>query len=527
MASATQAASDNDTRRGATVEVVPAPSRLQAPVLILGVDQARRAPSLKRLGIEDAILTQILANPAVPLPFKTVRTVPAAGRWLVLVGMGEVKKLTQEKIGTLANMGARAAAGLGAQVAATTLALDTWNNAAAVQAVVHGAILGGLDFDQYKTKKPETEPALDSKRGQSKPVAAQPTAKLATLQVVLPSGAAAGASRKALQRAIVTACAVNDSRLLSNTPANICTPAWLAAQAKTRGATSGFKVNVLGREQLRREGFGALCGVAQGSVNEEQLITMDYDPPAAKGTRKEARKTIAIVGKGVCFDSGGISIKPGDKMWEMKYDKVGACNTIALMAALRALGVKHRVIGIVPAVENLPSGTAQRPGDIVTAKDGTTIEVLNTDAEGRLILADALAHARTFKPDLLIDMATLTGACEVAVGTTYVAILSNDDRLARTLVADAAAAGDKAWHLPQGEEFDEANKGTYADLQNISTSTRAGTSVGGAFIKHFAKDSKWAHLDIASKAWTNGVDYFAKGPTGAGLRIVLQRILAE
>ncbi|MES2154015.1 MAG: leucyl aminopeptidase [bacterium] len=494
------------------VQVRVAAAKPKVPAFVVGVDSARKAPGLKALGITDAAVASLLANKDIAFPFKTVRSLQVGDKWLVLVGVGDRKKLTQEKIGTAANLGARAAAGLGCKEAATTLVLDTWGNAAAAQAVTHGAVIGGLDFDQYKTKKEDKDPSGEP--------AAKPNGKLDVLHVVAPAGAAGAAVKRSIARAAIVADAVNDSRLISNTPANICTPAWLASQAKSRGAEHGFAVSVKGRDQLRKEGYGALCGVAQGSVNEEQLITMDYHP-------KGAKKTIAVVGKGVCFDSGGISIKPGEKMWEMKYDKVGACNTIALMAALKSLGVKHRVIGVVPAVENLPSGTAQRPGDIVTAKDGTTIEVLNTDAEGRLILADALAHARTFKPDLMIDMATLTGACEVAVGTTYVAVLSNDDALARRLVGDAAAAGDKAWHLPQGEEFDEANKGTYADLQNISTTTRAGVCVGAAFIKHFAKDSKWAHLDIASKAWTGGVDYFAKGPTAAGLRIVLQRLLEE
>ncbi len=505
------------------VTVLAAPAKLQVPAFIVGVDSKRKARGLKSLGLSDAMVDRLLANKEVALPFKTVRALPIGNHWLVLVGIGDRKKLTQEKIGTAANLGARAAAGLGCKVAATTLVTDTWGNAAAAQAVTHGAILGSLDFDQYKTKKDEAkegEASVETKRGQGKAIAAMPTGRLDILQVILPTGSARVAAKRALERAAVVAEAVNDSRLLSNTPANICTPAWLTVQANERGAKNTFAVSVKGREQLRREGFGALCGVAQGSVNEEQLITMDYHP-------KGAKRTLVVVGKGVCFDSGGISIKPGDKMWEMKYDKVGACNTIAMMATLKRLGVKHRVIGIVPAVENMPGGSAQRPGDIVTAKDGTTIEVLNTDAEGRLILADALAHARTFKPDWIIDMATLTGACEVAVGPTYVAVLSSNDAFARKLVADAAAAGDKAWHLPQGEEFDDANKGTYADLQNISTTTRAGVSVGAAFIKHFAKDTKWAHLDIASKAWTNGVDYFAKGPTGAGLRIVLQRIVEE
>ena len=175
----------------------------------------------------------------------------------------------------------------------------------------------------------------------------------------------------------------------------------------------------------------------------------------------------------------------------------------------------------------MPGGTAQRPGDIVTAKSGTTIEVLNTDAEGRMILADAIHFGTTYQPNWMMEMSTLTGACEVAVGTSHVAVLSKDEKFATAIVDASRRVGDKGWHLPLGEEFDEANKGTYGDLQNISTTTKAGTSIGGSFVSHFAKDVKFAHLDIASKAWTGGVDYFAKGPTGAGLRIVAQMILDE
>jgi leucyl aminopeptidase len=391
--------------------------------------------------------------------------------------------------------------------------------------LTQGAVIGSLDFDQWKSKPSEYKPA-DTRKSELKSEPPRPAVKLARLEILAPSKSRA-ACVKAVERAHALALAVNDARLMANTPANVANPAWLAEQARSRAAAGGYKLTVLGRDELRKDGYGALCGVAQGSVNEEKLIIMDYTPAGARGAGRGSRKTLAVVGKGVCFDSGGISLKPGDKMWEMKYDKCGACNTIALMASLKALGVKHRVIGVVPAVENLPSATAQRPGDIVTAKDGTTIEVLNTDAEGRLILADAIAHTRTFEPDWIIDMATLTGACDVAVGPTYVAAMGNDERFAQSLVDASRVAGDKAWLLPQGEEYDEANKGAYADLQNISLTNRAGTCIGGSFIKHFAKDTTWGHLDIASKAWTAGVDYFAKGPTGAGLRIVAQRILDE
>jgi leucyl aminopeptidase len=490
------------------VKPVPvAAPQVKSKAFIVGVTKERKAPGLKALGLDgEKSVAALLADKKIGLPFKTVRALPVARGWVFLVGLGDAKALTQEKIGTLTNIGCRSAAALGAKSAATTLVMDTWKNGAAAQAVAHGAIMGGLDFDQWKSKKDD------------KPEEPKPASTVETLEVILPPGAAV---RRAFDRAAIIAAAANDARLLANTPANIANPKWLADEARKRGRSHGFTVSVMGREALRKEGFGALCGVAQGSANEEQLITMEYGP-------KSAKKTLVVLGKGVCFDSGGISLKPGDKMWEMKYDKCGACNTIAIMTTLKALGVKHRVIGIVAAVENLPGATAQRPGDIVTAKDGTTIEVLNTDAEGRLILADAIAYAQFFKPTWMIDMATLTGACDIAVGPTYVAAMSNDERFAKRLVEDAAAAGDKAWHLPQGEEYDEANKGTYADLQNISLSNRAGTCIGGSFLKHFAKDTKWAHLDIASKAWTSsGMDYYGKGPTAAGMRIVLQRILAE
>ncbi|HUR25451.1 MAG TPA: M17 family peptidase N-terminal domain-containing protein [Candidatus Thermoplasmatota archaeon] len=510
------------------MKVVPASAGPQRgagkpQAFIVGVDKERKAPGLKALGLDkEPTLAAVLANKDIALPFKATRTLPTPSGWVILVGTGDPKALTQEKLGALSNGACRAAAGAGCRIAMTTLVLDTWKDATAAQAVTQGAIIGSLDFDQWKSKPAEYK-AADTKPREMKQEPPTTPVKLETLQVLLPAGAAGRSAARAIERASIIAEAVNDSRLLSNTPANIANPVWLAGEAALRGKQHGFKVAIKDRATLRKEGFHALCGVAQGSVNEERLVTMTYDPPGAK----KGKKTLVVVGKGVCFDSGGISIKPGDKMWEMKYDKIGACNTIALMTTLKALGVKHRVIGIVAAVENLPSGTAQRPGDIVVAKDGTTIEVLNTDAEGRLILADAIAHARTFDPTWIIDMATLTGACDYAVGPTYVAVMGNDDAFAKRLVADAMEAGDKAWQLPQGEEFDEANKGAYADLQNISLTIRAGTSIGGSFLKHFAKDTKFAHLDIASKAWTGGADYFAKGPTAAGLRIVLQRILAE
>ncbi len=488
------------------------PKQAKAEAVIVGVvskDDKRTAPGLARIGQDKhPQATWLIDNATTGLGLKSVKSVPCDDHALVLVGLGDPAKLTQEKLGSAMNAALKHVKDLGFTSASTSLHLeaagDALDEASALQAMVHGAIIGDLSFDQWKGKSKDKKPKPEIK----------------ALQIVAEKPAAV---RKTVQQATIIAEAVNDARLLANTPGNIATPKWMASEARKRGRKHGFKVSVKGRAQLRKEGFSALCGVAQGSDNEEQLVTMTYEPEkATKNT-----KTLVVVGKGVTFDSGGISLKPGSGMWDMKYDKCGACNTIALMAAVAQLKPKHRVIGITPCVENMPSGAAQRPGDIVTSKKGTTIEVLNTDAEGRLILADAIHHATSYKPDWMVDMATLTGACSFAVGETYVAVMSKDDAFAQSIIDASKRGGDKAWQLPQGEEFDEANKGTYADLQNISLSNKAGTSIGGSFVSHFAGDVTFAHLDIASKAWTSGSDYFAKGPTGAGTRIVLQRILDE
>src|SRR5688500_16913797 len=264
-----------------------------AQAFIVGVGKDRKAPGLKAFGLEkDPTALAVLGNKDIALPFKATRTLLTPAGWLVLVGTGDAKALTQEKVGTLANLGCRAAGGVGCRVAATTLVLDTWRDAAAAQAVAHGAVIGSLDFDQWKSKPAEYKPA-DTKPREMKQEPPTPPVKLETLQVLLPAGAAGKAAAKAIERASIAAAAVNDSRLLSNTPANIATPVWLANEAILRGKQHGFKVTTKDRATLRKEGFHALCGVAQGSVNEERLITMVYDPSpstgGAKGKGKGAR----------------------------------------------------------------------------------------------------------------------------------------------------------------------------------------------------------------------------------------------
>ncbi len=490
------------------------PKQAKAEFAIVGVttdaDGDRAAPGLGSFGLADhEHATWLIGNKDTSLGPGQCISIPTGTTGLCLVGLGDPSKLTMEKLGTYVNHALDHIKGIGFGEAATSLVTDASHadgltEAQATKALVEGAIIGQLRFDQWHGKGDG-----DDDKGVT----------FSKLQLVHDKPASI---RSAVKAASTIGHATNDARLLANTPANVCTPKWLASEARKRGRKHGFKVTVKGRAALRKEGYGGLCGVGQGSDNEEQLIVMDYPGSGAKST-----KTIVIVGKAVTFDSGGISIKPGNLMWEMKYDKCGGCNVVALMTTLKDLGVKHRVVGIVPAAENMPGGRAQRPGDIITTKKGTTVEVLNTDAEGRLILADAIHYGTTYKPAWMCDMATLTGACDFAVGSTYVAVMSKDDELAQSFIDASHAAGDKAWRLPQGEEFDKANKGTYADLQNISLSNKAGTAIGGSFVGHFAGDIPFAHLDIASKAWTKKMDYFGNGPTGAGMRIVLQRILNE
>ena len=486
-----------------------APEKMSNHCVVVGVtevDKKRAAPGLKAIGEhKNEIANLYLSQERVSMGLGSTHETPGKEALIIFVGLGDPKKLTQEKLGTAMARGLAAAKASGAHDVSSTLLLDAadadLDDATMAQAFVHGAVCGTLEFTHWKSKQPEGKGITGVQFLHAKPASL----------------------RKALKDAHIMAEAVNDARLLANTPANVATPKWMASEARKRGRKHGYKVAIKGRAALRKEGYNALCGVAQGSDNEEQLITMTYEPE--KVTKNT--KTLILVGKGVTFDSGGISLKPGQGMWDMKYDKCGACNVIAAMPAIAQLKPKHRVIGITPCVENMPSAKAQRPGDIVTAKDGTTIEILNTDAEGRLILADAITYARTLKPDWIIEQSTLTGACEYAVGKTYVAAMSKDDAFVDGILDAARRAGDKAWKLPQGEEFDDGNKGTYADIQNISLKVRAGSSIGGAFVGHFAKDTTFCHLDIASKAWVDGQYYFGKGPTGAGLRIAVQRVLDE
>ena len=309
---------------------------------------------------------------------------------------------------------------------------------------------------------------------------------------------------------------VSLSREVGNLPANICTPSYLASQA--RRIAKGCKdlhVQVLNEQEMAKLKMGALLSVTAGSDEPAKLIILDYH-----GAAKSKRPTV-LVGKGVTFDSGGISLKPGPAMDEMKFDMCGAATVLGVIHTVAALKLPINVIGIIPAVENLPSGKATKPGDIVTSMSGQTIEVLNTDAEGRLILCDALFYAKKFKPAALIDIATLTGACLVALGRHRSGLLSNSNRLATTLVKAGDIADDPCWQLPLDSEYKTLLKSNFADMANIG-GRDAGTITAACFLSKFVGDNDWAHLDIAGTAWLTGG---RKGSTGRPIPLLVEYLL--
>ncbi len=328
--------------------------------------------------------------------------------------------------------------------------------------------------------------------------------------------------KNALKRAQAWAKGTYLTRRLGDLPPNVCQPAYLGKTAKSLAKQyPELIINVLKRKDIKALGMGALLGVAQGSAQHPRFITMEYKPANARN-----KKPVVLVGKGVTFDSGGISIKPGAAMDEMKFDMCGAATVFGVINAICYEKLDVYVVGIVAAVENMPGGNATRPGDILTSMSGKTIEVLNTDAEGRLILCDALTYAERYEPQAVIDMATLTGACVVALGSHRAGLLGNDKRLIDALFVAGEAANDPVWPLPLDQEYKDLLKSPFADLPNISSKREAGTIVAAAFLAEFAEKYSWAHLDIAGVAWRNGQD---KGGSGrpVGLLLTYLRHLAN
>lgn len=351
-------------------------------------------------------------------------------------------------------------------------------------------------FDQFKSKK-------------------APAIKLKKLELEAHSPAAAKSLTAAIASGTAIAKGINLARELGDTPANACTPEHLAQTAKSLAADCPkLKVKVLSEAQMKQLKMGSLLSVTEGTETPAKLIVLEYN------AGKKGEKPVALVGKGVTFDSGGISLKPGAGMDEMKYDMCGAASVIGTFAALVEMGAAVNAVGVIPAVENMPSGKATKPGDIVTSMSGQTIEVLNTDAEGRLILCDALTYTERFKPAAVIDIATLTGACLVALGNHASGLFSNDDDLADALFELGEQTGDRVWRLPIWEEYNQQLKSPFADMANIG-GRNAGSITAACFLGRFTRNMKWAHLDIAGTAWISGGN---KGATGRPVRLLTEYI---
>jgi leucyl aminopeptidase len=426
--------------------------------------------------------------------FKSLSPVfPADGPRVLVVGLGERENVNAESLRVAAAVVVKEAArhelGSLAWLLPDSVAIET-----AAEALVTGTILGSYRFDRFRHSDPE-----------------KPRAEVESLVLLAPADAApvAGAAR-------VCAEAQNRARDLQSTPANFATPAFLAERAKQIDAEAeAISVEVLGRDEIVANGMGGLAAVSQGSVEEPRLIVLRY---SGGGTGP----TLGLVGKGVTFDTGGISLKPGPGMQEMKFDMSGGAAVLEAVAAIAELGLAIDVIAVVPATENMPSGSAIKPGDVITQYNGKTVEVNNTDAEGRLILADALAYAIELGAERIVDIATLTGAVVIALGSTYAGLLANDDALAGELLDAGAGTGELTWRLPLHPEFKEMMKGTVADLSNLASKREAGTATAASFLEEFVGETPWAHLDIAGTAWDLGREYTGKDASGYGVRLLVE-----
>ena len=345
---------------------------------------------------------------------------------------------------------------------------------------------------------------------------APPASKLQ--QVMLACAEAdAAAQREALRRGEAVAAGVALARECANRPGNHCTPAFLADEAQRLAKAHKLRVEVLGRKAIEQLGMGCLLAVAQGSAQPLKFIALHY-----RGAAKTA-PPVVLVGKGITFDTGGISLKPGAEMDEMKFDMGGAASVLGTFRAVAQLAPKINLVGLIPACENMPSGSATKPGDVITSLSGQTVEVLNTDAEGRLILCDALTYAERFKPAVVVDIATLTGACVVALGHHRSGLFSRDDALADELQRAGEQALDPCWRMPLDDDYDEALKSNFADMANVGP--RAGGAITAAmFLKRFTAKYPWAHLDIAGSAWKSGA---AKGATGRPVALLTQFVLGR
>ncbi len=433
---------------------------------------------------------------------------PGTPERLLVIGMGELEQLDEERFRVAAAIATKEARRYKAKSIAWWLPLtaEGEDSALRVADVVAGTILASYRFDRFKSPEEEKDRPPQLER----------------LTIGVASASAELTAEAEVAR--IAAEATNRARELQQLPSNVVTPSFLAERAEELAAEHrALSCDVLGRKEIAEHGMGGLEAVSKGSAEEPKLIVLRHQAGPDQG------ETLGLVGKGVTFDSGGISIKPANGMQEMKMDMSGAAAVLEAVGAIAELELPLSVTAIVPCTENMPSGTAIKPGDVITQLNGKTVEVNNTDAEGRLILADALAHCVELGADRIVDLATLTGAVLVALGSTYAALISNDEEWAARVERSAERTGELAWRLPLHPEYKELTKGKDADLTNASADRKAGTIYAASFLEEFVGETPWAHLDIAGTAWDVGREYVGKGPTGYGVRLLvdLARSIAD
>jgi leucyl aminopeptidase len=420
---------------------------------------------------------------------------------LLLVGVGEQKDYKIPQVGILSGTAVRFL--LKRNIKSFALVPRSEADAGEVAAVaMQNVVTSQYGIDKYKTKD-KNEKAIEN-------------------FVLCVEGADVKALTNGFTRGQIVGDSMNFTRDMCNEPANVLHPTEMANRAQKMAKETGLKCEILDEAKMKKLGMGSLLCVSQGSEQPPKMIILKYEPKKSTGKKGEL---LALVGKGVCFDTGGISIKPAEGMDAMKHDMTGGGTVIGLMRAIAMLKPTVPVLGVVAAVENMPSGKATRPGDVVTAMNGKTIEVLNTDAEGRLILADAVAYAEQQGATTIVDMATLTGAVIIALGELNTAVLGNDDELIRNIIECGKEVGEGFWQLPIGAGYTKHIKSDIADIKNIGAGRKAGTIAGAVFIQEFVDKAKWAHLDIAGTAWADDTKaHQSKGPTGVCIRTLLRLV---
>ena len=431
--------------------------------------------------------------------FGKIVTIPSKShaQRILLAGLGKKEKFTNDTIRFVSGKIAQKARELKIKEFSIVLpSISYFEQDSLASQIVEGCKLSLYKFEKFKSEKEKNEPNLSIIVPKSNKIT-----KVIKISEIISEGS------------IFT-------KSIANLPPNECTPTTLANFAKQMAKKNKMRCTVFSKNELKKKGFGGITAVGQGSKNEPKLIVIEH----SKG--KPSDKPIVLVGKAVTFDTGGISLKPGAKMDEMKFDKCGGCTVLGIMKAVSELKLPINVVGIVPSVENMPSGESYRPGDIIKLYSGKTAEILNTDAEGRLILADALSYGeKHYKPKAIIDFATLTGACIIALGTNVAAIVSNNEKLKQKIINSSKRTTEEVWELPLNDDYMNMIKSDVADMKNIGIGRAAGTITAAAFLKNAIDNTPWVHIDIAGVAWTQEATkekpYNPKGATGFGVRLIL------